>query len=685
MICVVVLCSAFVLQRSLVGHEQYFIDHSEDLYQAVVDNLAIDLVDSVVEGSEFGATTRLLTLDRYGFVEYAVVLDQQRIIFAQYLAPNYADGGIDHFKKDFNYLIGIKQTMNNDGRRLLIRKAIGDPAYPVGDVLVSVDLATPLAESRSLMFYDTVKVVTLFAIAVAIVLFWMNRTFFKPLSNLTRFAASVKSSENLKLRTQVSGDREVRELSEGINDMLTRVENEAKDNLARYRLLQVQKDRLRNLANYDSLTQLPNRKFFLEALNSELARAKRHDGNCILLFLDLDNFKDINDSLGHESGDVFLVKVANIIQEQLREGDLLGRIGGDEFLVLVSGVDKDAVDVAVSVSERILKALKKPIPIKDWEFNTGVSIGISEAISAKFNAESMIKNADVAMYHAKNNGRNNYVMFKNHLQQSNMRKVRIANALHKALEADEFSIHYQAKIDAEEKLNGFEALIRWDRAEIGTISPAEFIPVAEGSGKINELTRWVIKHTFSDLRKIAMTFGRLPKVSINLSTYDVKDTHLLGYIKDQMHLFDVESKYIEFEVTESAYLDNFEKAEPFFNELRALGFSIALDDFGTGYSSMSYLTKIHVDTLKIDRQFVKNLEVSEKDRMIVEAIVDLAHKLHIQVCAEGVESKDQRDMLINMGCNTIQGYFYSKPRSLDELKELSDQYGNKMLRLKGLS
>lgn len=669
LIFVVLLCSAFVLQRSLVGHEQYYIKHSESLYQAVSDNLSVDLVDSLSSGSEFDATTRLLMLDRYEFVEYALVVNSKGVPFAQYVSPSYAKAD-KIFKQDLYTMFGNKSSLLNDGHRLLINNVIGDDGYPLGRLVISVDLATPLSHSRTAMLYDTLTVVTFFVVVVGAILFWMNRTFFRPLSNLTKFAASIKGSDNLKLRTDVNGDQEVRELSAGINDMLARVENEAKDNLARYRLLQVQKDRLRNLVNYDSLTQLPNRKFFLEALHGELSRAKRHDGNCILLFLDLDHFKDINDSLGHESGDIFLVKVANVIQEQLREGDLLGRIGGDEFLVLIADVDVDAVDVAVAVSERILRALKKPIAIKGWDFNTGVSIGIVDAVTSDYDSEAMIKNADVAMYHAKNNGRNNYAMFQNHIQQENLRKIRVANALSKAIDDNEFSVFYQPKVNSDQEIEGFEALTRWNSPTQGTVSPAEFIPVAEGSGKINELTRWVIKRTFSDLKDIFLSVGCEVKVSINLSVHDVKDIHLIDFINEQSKLYDVNPKNIEFEVTESAYLDNFEKAQLFLDKLKSLGYTIALDDFGTGYSSMSYLTQIQVDTLKIDRQFVINLESSIKDKMIVEAIVDLAHKLKMHICAEGVETEFQRNLLVNIGCTTIQGYFYSKPRALKELVEV---------------
>jgi len=668
LIVVVVFCSAFVLQRSLVGHEQYYIKHSESLYQAVSDNLAVDLVESLSSESEFEATTRLLMLDRYEFVEYAVVIDHKGVNFAQYISPNYASEKIN-FKQDLYKMLGDKVSLSNNGHQLLLNNEIGDAGYTLGRLLISIDLATPLAQSRSAMLEDTLTVVTFFVVIVGAILFWMNRTFFRPLSNLTEFAASIKGSDNLKLRTDIDGDQEVRELSAGINDMLTRVENESKNNLARYRLLQLQKDRLRNLVNYDSLTQLPNRKFFLEALHGELSRAKRHDGNCILLFLDLDHFKDINDSLGHESGDVFLVKVANVIQEQLRDGDLLGRIGGDEFLVLIADVDVDAVDVAVAVSERILRALKKPITIKGWDFNTGVSIGIVDAITSEYDSEVMIKNADVAMYHAKNNGRNNYAMFQNHIQQENLRKIKVANALSKALDNNEFGILYQPKVDSNQEVVGLEALIRWNSPSQGVISPAEFIPVAEGSGKINELTRWVIKHTFSDLNDIFISVSRDVRVSINLSVHDVKDINLIDFINEQAKVHHVNPSNIEFEVTESAYLDNFEKAQYFLDQLKSLGYTIALDDFGTGYSSMSYLTQIQVDTLKIDRQFVTNLQSSLKDKMIVEAIVDLALKLKMHVCAEGVETEYQRNLLMEIGCTTIQGYFYSKPRALEELGE----------------
>lgn len=674
LICVVLLSSGFVLQSSLVSHKKYFIEHSFTLYQAVADNLSIDLLDPVSESSIFDATTRLLTLDHYEYVQYATVLSNDHEPFSFYIAPHYYDQNNLPFMADLKKLSLSNSRVLNDGQRLIIIRPIGEPSYPVGKLLVSIDLATPLQRSTASMLVNTLTVVVAFVLFILVLLYWMNRTFFKPLHQLAEFSNSITSTDSFNQRAKLSGDIEVRELGEAINTMMDRVEQELLDRKARFRLLEEQKEMLRNLVNYDTLTKLPNRKFFMDSLNSEIARAKRNNANCILLFLDIDNFKDVNDSIGHKAGDTFLIKVTEAIQPQLRDGDILGRIGGDEFLVLITDVDEQAVDVAISVSERILNAVRQPIKILDWEFNISVSIGIAAATDSNFNAETMIKNADIAMYKAKHNGKNNYEIFKSQLHKDSLRKIKIANAIVRALDSDEFSIHYQAKIDAKETIQGFEALIRWETKHDEVISPGDFIPIAENSGKIKDITRWVINQTFSDLHKIIKQCGDHTVISINLSVHDIKDISLIGFISERIAHHKVDAKNIEFEVTESAYLDNFEKAKTFFDGLRNLGFKLALDDFGTGYSSMSYLTKIHVDTLKIDREFIMNLEQSEKDKVIVEAILNLSERLKLQTCAEGVETEEQKDLLFELGCHTIQGFYYSKPLPLNELKPVYKQY-----------
>lgn len=675
LILTVLICSGVILQRSLVVHEEFFTEHSKELYTALVENLAIDLVNPLAEQSQFDATAQLLKLDQYDYVKYAAVFDESDEKFAQYLSPNYFSSSSSFINESL--ISGPALTADSlEGKgQFLINQIIGDEDYPIGRIIVAFDLKSPLAVSQDQILYKTFNFIVWFVAILVFILYWMNRTFFRPLSDLIKFSRSIKSTDNLTQRLEEKGDLEVKELSQSINQMLSEIQKQSNKSLNQLQVLQQQEDKLRKLVNYDALTHLPNRKYMLEAISKELARAKRHQNNCLLLFLDLDNFKDVNDSLGHESGDMFLIKIADIIKSQLREEDVLGRLGGDEFLILLPFIDReeDTLSIAVSISERILQALRTPVSIKDWQFETGVSIGIADAIHSDYNSDSMIKNADIAMYRAKNNGRNNFVIFKPNFHQDSIRKIQIANALPLALETDELTLHYQPKVDQSNIIIGLEALARWNNPILGFISPGEFIPIAENSGKISNLTRWVIGRALKDINRICDDMGDNIQLSINLSTQDVKDLTLIDFIQSQLKANDVSADKIEFEITESAYLENFKKADLFFQQLMNLGFSIALDDFGTGYSSMSYLTQLHVDTLKIDRQFIVNMNNTEKDRMIIEAMISLSHRLKIKSCAEGVETKEQKDSLFELGCDSIQGFYYAKPAAVEDLPLLKKQ------------
>jgi diguanylate cyclase (GGDEF)-like protein len=403
----------------------------------------------------------------------------------------------------------------------------------------------------------------------------------------------------------------------------------------------------------------------METLRIELAKAQRSNTNLVLMYFDLDGFKGVNDSLGHETGDQLLIKVCERTKTILREGDIVSRLGGDEFLILLHNDPNDFM--LLEIAERLVRGLSAPFEINTWEVQVGVSIGIAKAKDSNFNLSEFVSNADIAMYRSKEAGRSTHTVFVPEMMEDNKRKLQIANSITSAIKNNEFTLYYQGKMAPDATIVGYEALLRWSSDSLGFVSPAEFIPIAEQSGKILPITKWVLDRVCKDFEQLCSLNDKNVTVSVNLSAHDIKSPKLVTLIKSLFVKYSVAPQMVEFEVTESAYLENLDMANDFLTQLRDIGSSVALDDFGTGYSSLGYLTQINLNTLKIDKQFVDNLNVSDRSTLITKTIIEMAKQLNLQICAEGVETREQADFLIENGCHQLQGYLFSKPESLETL------------------
>jgi diguanylate cyclase (GGDEF)-like protein len=443
------------------------------------------------------------------------------------------------------------------------------------------------------------------------------------------------------------------------------INHETQKNRAYTQQLIAQQESMEKLANFDSLTGLPNRQYFMQTLHSGLVRAERSASTLALMYIDLDGFKDINDSLGHETGDTLLIEISNKLSSFLRAGDCLARWGGDEFLILLYDIPDEYL--LANIAQRTIERISEPLLINDWEVSITASVGISLAGDANFKLSEFISNADIAMYSSKSAGRASHSFFVPAMMEHNKRKILIASLLLPAINKQEFSLHYQPKISPSGQVIGFEALLRWQQEKLGWVSPAEFVPLAEKSGKINLISRWVLQRLCQDLPVIHKRLGRPVCLAINLSANDIKVESFMGFIQGLFEEYQIDPKFIEFEVTESAYLENFSAANQFFEQIHQMGSSIALDDFGTGYSSLSYLTKIPIDTLKIDKQFVDNLGLSSRSSLVTNTIIEMAKQLNLTICAEGVETQEQADLLIKHGCHQLQGYLFGKPQPLENI------------------
>ncbi|WP_413282870.1 EAL domain-containing protein [Vibrio sp. MA40-2] len=424
---------------------------------------------------------------------------------------------------------------------------------------------------------------------------------------------------------------------------------------------------LQHQAYHDALTGLPNRLLFLDRLTNALLRARRKNGQVGVLFLDMDNFKTINDSLGHNVGDRLLKEVARILVELLREEDTVSRFGGDEFVVLASATESEWN--VCEIANRISAAFTQPISIDSQEFYVSFSIGISLFPNDGVDAESLIKNADLAMYQAKTLGKNCYHLYTESMNVAVSRRLELQNNLRRALDKEEFEVFYQPKVDITNgSIVGCEALIRW-RREGEIISPAEFIPLAEETGLIVPIGEWVLRKACTDAQCWQQS-GYPLTVAVNLSPRQFHQKDLVPMVLSVLQDTGLSPLLLELEITEGIVMDDVNEAIDTLNQLRTKGIHFAIDDFGTGYSSLQYLRQLPLDTLKIDRAFIKDLPENKEDAAIAIATISMAHALRLNVVAEGVESQAQLEFLKLNACEQYQGYLFSKPLEKSEFFQL---------------
>jgi diguanylate cyclase (GGDEF)-like protein len=517
----------------------------------------------------------------------------------------------------------------------------------------------------------SVIIVAALAFLVYLISLRLQKTISGPLVQLDKISRRISASSDYTIRVPFYGEDEIGSLATSFNQMLETIEVNQKERDDANEALQLNKKRLERavkdlqyLANYDSLTQLPNRALCIDRIKYSLKKASRTNTMMSVLFLDLDHFKDVNDSLGHAVGDQLLKATSKRLLDCVRNDDTLARLGGDEFVIILGELDK--VEDVINIVEKIVSSFEAPFKLSNYEVNTTVSVGVCMYPQDGKDVNSLMKAADSAMYKAKELGRNTYEFYEAELNQLANRRHQLANELRHAIKNEELTLVFQPQLNiSKDQIIGSEVLIRWYHPILGNVSPAEFIPIAESTGLIREIGSWVLDNA---CRKIAecREHGIEIRLAVNLSAAQFKQVDLPDQIAETMQKYRVPPRLLEVEITESMLMKDVNQAIEILERLKEMQIRIAVDDFGTGYSSLSYLRRFPLDALKIDRSFIDELVVDSDDTAITLAIISMAKSLRLEVIAEGVETAQQYDFLTQNLCDDIQGYHVSRPLSYDD-------------------
>ena len=531
----------------------------------------------------------------------------------------------------------------------------------------SISLGTILIEQDERIITDKIAVSSGISAILLLLALWFSyllanrfqRIITEPVSAMITTMEKVSQTKDYTMRVGTSGIDEMDKLAERFNEMLSEIERRDGNLLDRQK-------QLYHLANYDSLTKLPNRALFNDRLEQALHRASRTGEQLAVLFIDLDDFKDINDTHGHRIGDQLLQETAARLAAGTRVDDTLARLGGDEFIVFIQ--DIKTADNALHVADKHLKKLYQHYQIDGKRLFVSASIGVAIYPEHGEQVEVLMKNADLAMYLAKETGKNSVALFTASLHLKSAEKLGLGNDLHRALEQGEFELYYQPRINLErDSWTSAEALIRWHHPVLGLVPPDKFIPLAEQTGLILPIGEWVVREACRQLHEWHCQGFHLPRISVNVSPLQLQRQDLVGIVKDAIASNNLCTQALELEILESALVEDVGHSVNVLNELRSIGVKISIDDFGTGYSSLSYLRTLPVDILKIDRSFLNLAHVSEEDELILAAIISMSQSLGLEVVTEGVEYIEQAQILKKYKCEEAQGHYFAHPTPAYEL------------------
>ena len=622
---------------------QFIKDYKNDITEVMISELTLLATSSrspLLFDDKPATVAILSSLKHCSTINYAQIYDANRQLFAEY---KRAGQTIDMPFDDFNKEVFFK------GQHLYLSKQITINEDNLGTIVMSIELKSlNIYKIRYLLIASIIFITTLI---LAYLLNWQSqKRLMTPIKDLINLVNYVAKNKRYHKRLNTVRNDEIGDLISGVNAMLNTIETHEMQ--------------LTNHANYDELTQLPNRHLFIERLTHAINTAKRSQTSLVVLFLDLDQFKVINDSLGHTIGDELLVQVAAKLTNTLRNSDSISRWGGDEFLILLESIEH--TDDIESVVNNIIKELSQPTIIAGHPLQVSTSVGIARFPQDGEDSLSLLKHADLSMFHAKAKGLGQFQYFKPEMLNEATHRLTLEMRVRSALENNDFFMVYQPKIAVDsEEIVGFEALIRW-KLDGKFVSPDEFLPIMEELGLMHELSLWILEQTCKQNMSWQQSGLTPVSIAVNLPASFIVHPQCLEKIQSILTTTGLAPKYLEIELTENTFVGSKLNALPALEALVALGINIALDDFGTGYSCMSYLQYLPIKIIKIDGCFIKGLGLSQANKGIVQSIITLGKSLNMLVVAECVETEQQRSILKHMDCDIIQGYFYSNPLTTDE-------------------
>ena len=605
----------------------------------------------------------------------AKILTGGGILLAEYTAPGEKDPlknidpakgpWPDWMKSTLSPNSGPASHVFGSGKDTTILRKISTANQPIGTLILRPKMKG-LTEQLGLSFIITTAVLMISFMLAFILSNRLQDLVTVPVMNLVQTMKRVSREKNYSLRSQTAGQDEIGSLIDSFNEMLSEIES-------REETLRERQEHLQRLAHFDNLTHLPNRSLYCDRLHQSILQAERAKKRIAVMFVDLDHFKDINDSAGHRIGDLLLVEVAGRLQKIIRASDTVARMGGDEFTILLPNVrDKENTGI---VADKILKALSEPYRVDGNEFYITASVGITLYPDDGKTVDELLKNADTAMYKAKSDGKNMFQFYSQDMLATVTTRMILLSSLHQALKRDEFVIHYQPKMDTvRNRMIGLEALIRWNHPELGMIVPDRFIPLAEETGLIVPIGEWVIRECCRQISAWKVKGYPSFPISINVSPVQLKRQNFSEVVGQIIEETGVDSSLLDLEVTETAIMQDTGFTTLTLQRFKEMGITICIDDFGTGYSSLSQLKRFPIDTLKIDKSFIVNIEKNADDQSIVLAIISMAHSLGLKVIAEGVETRSQLSLLCEQGCQTMQGFYFSKPLPAANVERLMNEY-----------
>jgi len=561
------------------------------------------------------------------------------------------------------------EAMSMQGEKLILFTPVQKGTKTIGYVFAQVDLSY-LNDKKA--YYAMVSG-GIFAVMLALSLalaHYFQSIITRPINRMVEHIRDIYTSGSFDKRLLARSRDEIGKLINGFNRMLDAVQERENELSARsrqlQRLVEIRTEQLYQKAHFDSLTGLPNRYLLVDRLHQAISKSSRNKSILALLFLDLDRFKVINDNLGHQNGDLLLKEVAKRLSKLAREGDTVARLGGDEFVFLLENLNspKDAARTAI----RIIESFNTPFTLQEHILHISTSIGISIYPDDGLDHKTLLKNADISMYHAKDKGPGHYSFYNKKMNESSLERLAIETNLRTAIENEELYLLYQPQLNLKDgRFHNVEALLRWKNPGMGNVPPDVFVPIAEETGMVNQIDRWVISEACHQIRKWNDQSLRDIRVAVNISAGHLISQSLIEHIKNEILANGISPAQLEIEITEAVFVEHTERTIDMLREIKQLGVRIAIDDFGTGYSSLQYIQNFPADTIKLDGMFIRNLKDNSSSQGIVRSTIILAHSLGLEIVSEGVEDEFQFNFLKQHQCDLLQGYLLAKPVTPDEV------------------